>query len=497
MSQPHLSLRGVSKSFEGVKALRGLDLDLLPGEVHAVVGENGAGKSTMVKIISGLVTPDSGDVTVMGRSLQGLSPRQRLGLGLAVVYQDTAIFPDLSVIENAFMGAFQSRRFPGGLNWKQMHRRFEGILKDLDVTLCPTDRAFDLPAEGLCILGIVRALLHAPKALLMDEPTASLDDHESRRLFQVVKTLREKGVGILYISHRMEEIFELSDRVTVLRDGERISTRDTRDSNPNMLVREMVGRELSGLASYRPPATAAPLLVSTGLCTDTGLKDVTLELREGEILGLAGLVGAGRTRLLRSLFGLDKILSGQVLLKGHPISPKGPRDAIRLGISLVPEDRTRVGLALPHPAWENIVSSVLPRLTRIFLIRRRYGMELSRGLWDRLGIRGPGLSSEARLFSGGNQQKIVLGKWLAPDPCLLLLDDPTKGVDVGAKEEIHAIMNELCQRGLSILVASSELPELFLVCHRIAVMREGRIIGFYDPQSTTQEALLSAAFGAA
>jgi len=493
---PLLHLCEVNKAFDGVQALTGLDMDILQGEIHAVVGENGAGKSTMVKLITGLLRPDAGDIRLLGQPIQGKSPRERLSMGLGVVYQDPTIFPDLSILENVFMGNFGEGRVRWMIPWSSMRDKLLQILGDLGVPLEPNALANSLSSEGLCIVGVARALIHAPRLLLMDEPTASLDKSEGERLFSVIHRLREQGVGILYISHRLEEIFQLADRVTVLRDGQRISTRAISETKPALLVREMVGRDVQERDAPSSSTQEEPLLKVKDLCTSTGLQGVSFEVKKGEILGLAGLVGSGRTRVMRALFGLDRMVSGSVQLEAVPIRVKYPWRAISFGIALVPEERATEGLALDHPTWFNMVSAILHRITRFGVIRKRLGLDITQKLWDRLGVRGPHLMADVRHFSGGNQQKVVLGKWLATRPKLLLLDDPTKGVDVGAKEEIHAIMRELCSSGLSIVMSSSELPELLQICDRITVLREGQAVSGYNAKTATQEEILASAFGA-
>jgi len=492
---PILCLREVSKGFDAVQALARLNLDIHPGEIHAVVGENGAGKSTMVKLIAGLLRPDSGEIYLLNSSTHGKTPKERLAMGLGVVYQDPAIFPDLSILENVFMGHFPIRRCRWNIPWLHLEKYLEEILENLGVSLDSRSSAKHLGSEGLCIIGVARALIHAPKVLLMDEPTASLDRSEGERLFHVLRRLSTQGVGILYISHRLEEVFDLAHRVTVLRDGHLISTRMTSQTHPDQVIREMVGRMIHGRVQVKSLVEEDICLKTHNLTTHTGLKGISFAIHRGEILGLAGLVGSGRTRLMRALFGLDRQVDGNMELGGISVHIGSPSQAISLGIALVPEERSTEGLAYHHSIWMNIVSPILARITRFFMIRKSLAMALAEELCLRLGIKGPGLKAEVSQFSGGNQQKVVLAKWLATSPKLLLLDDPTKGVDVGAKAEIHAIMEDLCESGLSIIMASSELSELLHVCHRIGVLRDGMLVDILRATMATQEDILALACG--
>jgi rhamnose transport system ATP-binding protein len=495
MVEPLLRLSSITKSFGGVQALKGVSLDLAAGEVHALVGENGAGKSTLIKVISGACQPDSGSVEIRGHVLTHNDPAASRALGVAVIYQQPALFPDLSVTENIAL------RLEAGGPWRRVHwprrrRRAEQLLASVGADLSPDARVAELTMPQQQLVEIAASLGGEAKILILDEPTASLSGREVDHLFSVIHRLKDQGVGMIYISHRLEELKSVADRVTVLRDGNLIATRPMDQVQTAELIRLMVGRELSAVF----PKTQVPLgevvLEARDLCCRaSGVRDVSLSVRAGEILGLAGLVGAGRTELARVLFGLTPADSGKILLNGQTVAINSPRRAVDLGIGYVPEDRRRHGVILEMPVTANTTLSILPRISRWGLIDRPRERSIAASFVQRLGTKTASIQSPVGQLSGGNQQKVALARWLATQPKVLILDEPTQGVDVGAKSEIHRLMSELAGRGLAIIMISSELPEVLGMSDRIAVMHGGRIVGLMDASQATPGRVLELALG--
>ncbi len=490
-----LSLRGISKAFAGVQALRGVSFDLRAGEVHALVGENGAGKSTLIRVITGAHRPDEGTIELDGAPLEELDPVSARALGIAAIYQQPALFPDLSVAENIAIGLE-----PGGgwrrVRWNERHDRARRLLERAGAHIDPEADVKGLSMPEQQLVEIARALGAEARILIMDEPTASLSDQEVERLFRVIGELKARGVGIIYISHRLEELPRIADRVTALRDGSLVGTRAMADVTRGDLIRMMVGREL---AAVFPKVAAEPggaVLEVEGLgCDESGVKDVTLSVRAGEVVGLAGLVGAGRTELARVLFGLTPADAGTVRIEGQPVAVDSPGQAVALGIAYVPEDRRRHGVILEMSTAANTTLATLRSHSRLGLIDDRRERNTALGFVHRLGIKTPDLDSPVGNLSGGNQQKVALARWLAASPRLLILDEPTQGVDVGAKAEIHRLMSELAGEGMAILMISSELPEVLGMSDRIAVMHGGSIVATMDREGATQEAILELALG--
>ena len=490
---PLLTLRRTAKSFGGVRALRGVDFDLQAGEVHALLGENGAGKSTLIKQITGAHQPDAGEIAVAGRTLDGLTPALAQQLGIACIYQQPALFPDLTVAENIGL-----RLEPAGawrrIDWRARSARAADLLRRVGATIAPETevRALSMPEQQL--VEIACAVGAGARIVIMDEPTASLTSREQDRLFAVVRELRADGVGVIYISHRLEEIFTLADRVTVLRDGESVGTLAVRDITEAGLIKLMVGREV---AQLYPPAESAPagnVLTLRGVgCIAAGLTDISFEVRAGEVFGLAGLVGAGRTELARVLFGLTPADAGEILLGGQRIAPQAPPEAVALGIAYVPEDRRRHGIVLEMPIAHNMSMAVHPRLFPGGWLRRGAETELALGFIRDLAVKCAGPEAPGGSLSGGNQQKVSLARWLATKPRLLILDEPTQGVDVGAKSEIHRIIRRLAREGLAVIMISSDLPEVLGMSDRIGVMRGGTLTavlpGHSDPHTVMAAAL--------
>jgi rhamnose transport system ATP-binding protein len=490
-----LRLDAISKSFGGVQALKDVSFDLQPGEVHALVGENGAGKSTLIKIITGAVQPDSGIIELDNQTLAKLDPVTARRLGIAAIYQHPALFPDLSVAENMALGIERAHSL-ARIDWPARRARARELLARVGASIKPESIAGDLTMPEQQLVEIARALGAGARVLIMDEPTASLSDREIERFFAVIKQLKESGVGIVYISHRLDELPRIADRVTVLRDGARIDTRPIAELEKSELIRLMVGRELTAVFPKQTVPIGEPILELRSLgCGALGIRDVDLTIRSGEIMGLAGLVGSGRTQLAQVLFGLAPADAGRILLHGKPVEIDSPQRAIDLGIAYVPEDRRRHGVIAEMPVAANASLAVLRRLAgrgRLNFAREKV---LAGELASRLAIKTPSIRTPAGHLSGGNQQKVAVARWLATNPKVLILDEPTQGIDVGAKAEIHRLMGDLARRGLAILLISSELPEILGMSDRVAIMRGGTIQSVVDRCDATPERILTDAFG--
>jgi rhamnose transport system ATP-binding protein len=489
---PLLILRQIAKSFAGARALRGVDFDLRPGEVHALLGENGAGKSTLIKVVTGAHQPDRGTIEIAGRRVERLSPALAHGLGIACIYQQPALFPDLTVAENIGLRLEPARPLRG-VDWPGRRTRAAQLLQRIGADISPDRevRALSMPEQQL--VEIACALGSGARIVIMDEPTASLTQKEQHLLYAVVRELRKSGVGVIYISHRLEEIFALADRVTVLRDGESVGTNPVDAINETELIRMMVGREVSQIY---PPSESLPGELVLELrelnCAASGVRGVSLQVRAGEVLGLAGLVGAGRTELARVIFGLTPADSGGILLHGKPIAIHSPAEAVAHGLAYVPEDRRRHGVILEMPIAQNMTMAIhrriFPGTWLRFNAERRLALDYIRDL----GIKAYGPEAPGRSLSGGNQQKISLARWLATKPKLLILDEPTQGVDVGAKSEIHKIIRRLAKEGLAVIMISSDLPEILGMSDRIGVMRGGALVSILPGQSDAHTVMAAA-----
>jgi rhamnose transport system ATP-binding protein len=494
MQEPLLRLTGLSKSFGAVRALKGVSFDLNAGEVHALVGENGAGKSTLIKVITGAVQPDQGTIALGGQTLERLTPASAHRLGVACIYQQPALFPDLTVAENI---ALRLEAVPplSRIDWPGRFERAHQLLQRIGANIPPSRevRRLSMPEQQLveiaCACGV------GARVVVMDEPTASLTQKEQHLLFSVVRDLRKNGVGVIYISHRLEEVFTVADRVTVLRDGESVGTNKIEDLNEELLIRLMVGREVSHIY---PPAESEAGEVALALrelcCAQGGVRDVTLEIRSGEVLGLAGLVGAGRTELARTLFGITPADSGEILLEGKPVRIRSPQEAIAHGIAYVPEDRRRHGAILEMSIAQNITLAIQRRIFPGAWLRLARERELALDYIRDLRVKADRPEAPVNSLSGGNQQKVSIARWLATQPRLLILDEPTQGVDVGAKSEIHKIVRDLAKRGVAILLISSDLPEVLGMSDRIGVMRAGTVVDWLPGKSSGHE-VMAAAFG--
>ena len=472
---PLLQLTAVTKSFGAVRALRGISFDLQAGEVHALLGENGAGKSTLIKVVTGAHQPDSGHLEIAGQRLAALNPTSAREAGIACIYQQPALFPDLTVAENIALRLGKSTPLCR-VRWSDHRKRADELLHRIGAEIDPGAevRALSMPEQQL--VEIACALGASARIVIMDEPTASLTQSEQQLLFGVVRNLRAAGVGVIYISHRLEEIFALADRVTVLRDGESVGTRPIGELNEAELIRLMIGREMAHIYPDRGGAPGEIVLAVQGLnCAAGGVRDVSLDLRAGEVLGLAGLVGAGRTELARVLFGITPADSGKIQLKGKPLRIGSPAEAVGQGIAYVPEDRRRHGVILEMPIADNMTMAVHARIFPGTWLRSGVERRLALDYIRDLGIKAYGPEAPGGSLSGGNQQKVALARWLATRPRVLILDEPTQGVDVGAKSEIHKLIRQLAQQGLAVLMISSDLPEVLGMSDRIAVMRGGTI----------------------
>ncbi|MFF0155576.1 sugar ABC transporter ATP-binding protein [Micromonospora sp. NPDC005203] len=490
---PLLTLRGIGKSFLGVRVLDGVDLDVMPGEVHAVVGENGAGKSTLMKIVSGGYAPDEGTVEFAGESRTFRGPRDAQRAGVGIIHQEFNLLPERTVAENVYLGHEPVRR--GLVDRREMLDRTTRLLASIGETTLPADaRVGQLGVAQQQVVEIAKALALDARLLIMDEPTAALADHEVELLYGLVRRLQERGIGLLYVSHRLAEVFDLSSRITVLKDGRRVTTVDTANTTGDELVRHMVGRELS---SYYPdraaPEDRGPVRLNLRDVGNRKLSDINLQLRAGEVLGIGGLQGSGRSALARAIFGVSPFTTGDVTLDDRPVRLRSPRTAMRAGIAYVTEDRKGEGI-VPR---QSVLDNALLASRAVFAARsgRAARTVRVRELLNAVEVRGAGDDQEIRFLSGGNQQKVVLARWLALNPRILLFDEPTRGIDVGAKSAIHDLVRRLARDGAAVLMISSDLPELLGMSDRIIVMRDGRVAGEL-PAGASEEDVVTLAIGA-
>lgn len=487
-----LKLTGITKQYPGTLAVDHVDLSIRRGEVHAIVGENGAGKSTLIKMLSGAVVPTSGSINFEGQDFHNITPSQAIAKGVGVIYQEFNLVPGLSIAANIFLG----REYRNGifLNTRLAEQEAQKLIDQWQVKLDPRAEVKSLSIAEQQIVEIIKAVSQDVKLLIMDEPTASLTLDEVSTLFRITRQLKENGVTIIYISHRLEEIFELCDRVTVLRDGHYITTLDVPDANEQELIRYMVGRDL-GDYPRKQPAQDDVLLAVSDLSDGHVFSDVSFDLHKGEILGIYALIGAGRTDVAMTLFGSKQRQTGQVSIHGQPVTINRPSDAVGYGLGLVPEDRKGQGLILPMRSSENMTLSTIESLSINSFIKRKQEDDLVEDFREKLVMQSHVPKEEARNLSGGTQQKVVVAKLLARDAEIILFDEPTRGIDVGAKQEIYELMVQLCDEGKGILMISSEMPELLGMSDRILVMREGHIVGEFSRDEATEEKLLSMAAG--
>lgn len=493
---PLLQMRGISKAFPGVQALQSVDLTVHPGEILALVGENGAGKSTLMKVLNGVYGADAGEILWQGQAATIHSPHDAQRLGISMIHQELALIPYLDAGKNIYLGREPAGRLPGTVNWRSLYRQAQADLDRLGLEVSVRTPVRFFPIAQQQMIEVAKALSMDARLIVMDEPTSSLTDREVETLFGQMRALRAQGVAVIFISHRLEEVLHIADRVTVLRDGQLVDTRPVSELSTDDIIRMMVGREMGQIFERRstPPADEVVLEVR-GLGRGERVRDVSFALRKGEILGVAGLVGAGRTELAEAIFGARPATAGTILLDGQPLRIRRPQEAIRSGIGFVPEDRKRQGLFLRMSVAANVVMAALRRLTHGLFIRWARVEQITSDFVTRLDIRTPSTAQRVRNLSGGNQQKVVIAKWLTLDPKVLILDEPTRGIDVGAKAEIYRLMNQLAERGVGILMISSELPEVMGISDRILVMHEGRLAGIFDARTATEDALMNAATG--
>lgn len=489
MGELALDMRGIAKRFPGVHALRGVDISVAPGEILGLVGENGAGKSTLVKILAGADHRDAGEIRIGGVPVGSATPQHMIDRGVAVIYQEPALAPHLTTAENVFLGALPRNRW-GIVDWRKLAADTVALSERLGLDLRPQTPVGQLSVARRQMVEIAKALSRDARLIVLDEPSAVLGDAELRGLFDVMRKLADRGVALIYISHRLDEVFHVADRVTVMKDGQVVATRPSSELTADRLVQLMVGRDIAGGEVRGPARLGDEVLAVRGLRRRGVLDDVSLSVRAGEIVGLAGLAGAGRTEVLRAIHGADPIDAGSIEVCGAPVRIRSPRDAIALGIGLLTEDRQTDGLMTKQTVGFNATIVRLAGLARRGVLSRARERRTVDGYVARLQIRTTGATAGVRNLSGGNQQKVILAKWLHADCRILLVDEPTRGVDVGAKREIWRILVELAERGTAILLVSSDLPEVLALCDRIVVMREGRVTAELDRAQASEETVL-------
>jgi rhamnose transport system ATP-binding protein len=488
-----LELNGITKIFPGVKALNNVHFQLLPGEIHALMGENGAGKSTFIKVITGVHQPDAGELYLKGERVDIKNPKDAQRLGIAAIYQHVTCYPDLSVTENIFIGHEKVKKGTNRILWNEMNTEAQRLLDDLGANFDTKTLMGALSVAQQQIVEIAKALSTDAKIIIMDEPTAALTKKESEELYRITERLRDNGASIIFISHRFEDMYRIADRVTVFRDANYIGTWKVNEISSDELIVAMVGREITQLFPKKRAEIGNDLLKVEGLSKTGVFQDITFVLKKGEILGLTGLVGAGRSEVCQALFGIMPYERGSICLEGEKVSIKCPQDAMKLGIGYLPEDRQKQGLVLNWEIVRNITLPALGKLSKNGWLDDGKGEDLAKTLSEKMNVKANSIFDSANLLSGGNQQKVVVAKLLTSELKVIIMDEPTKGVDVGAKSAIHEIMSDLACQGYGIILVSSEMPEVLGMCDRIVVMREGRITATLDRSEATQEAILEAA----
>ena len=493
MDEKILELKNITKYFPGVTALQDVDFDVRPGEVHALVGENGAGKSTLVKIITGVLQPSGGKIQYEGQEVRWSSTLESVKSGIAAIYQEPAIFPDLNVAENIFMGHQPKHRFPGNIQWKKLYRKTEELFSTLNSNIKPKDKIIGLSNAERQLVEIAKALSVQAKVVIMDEPTSALSISESEELFQIIADLKQQGTAIIFISHRIEDIFKVADRVTALRDGVHVGTREIDKVNMDDLIHMMVGREVSDLFPKIDVSVGEEVLRVENLSKMGDFRDVSFNLRAGEIVGLYGLIGAGRTEVAKAIFGLEPADSGTVFIRNKQLNSKKPEEAIKAGVAYVPENRDDEGIILNMNILENITLPILDECKETLFLNSGKEKEITNTFTEKLEVKAASIFSKVLSLSGGNKQKVVLAKWLASNAKIILLDEPTKGIDVGAKAAVHQLISELAEAGYGILMISSELPEILGMADRIIVMHEGIVKGEFRRDEADQNKILAKA----
>ena len=491
-------MKHITKTYPGVRALDNVDFEVAKGEVHALVGENGAGKSTLMKILAGAQPMDSGEILLDGAPVHITSPQKAMDLGISIIYQEFNLVPYLNAAENIFLGREPKGALPGFINFPVMYAEAQKVIDQLGVRLNVRTPVNRLSIAQQQMVEVAKATSRKASIIAMDEPSATLTEHELESLFDLIRSLKEKGVSIIYISHRLEEIFQIADQVTVLRDGHLVGTNPVAETDRNEIIHMMVGRELKESAAAdqkRAAGIRAPALTVKNLTRKGVIEDISFTVHRGEVLGLAGLVGAGRTELARAIFGADPIDSGELWLNGHRVEIRSPGDAIRRGIGLVTEDRKALGLILGMVVRENVSLANLDAVTRVGFVNRREERRVAQRFIQELAIKTPSVEQQVQNLSGGTQQKVVLAKWLFTQSKVLIFDEPTRGIDVGSKVEIYQLMNRLAANGVAIIMISSELPEILGMSDRILVMHEGRISGELSRKDATQEKIMWLATG--
>jgi len=494
MTDPILSLSGISKSFPGVRALHDVSLELYPGQVTALVGENGAGKSTLVKILTGIYHPDAGTITVKGEPVSLPTAHAAFEKGITAIHQETVLFDELTVAENIYLGHAPRTRF-GLIDWKTMRAEARELLDSMASGIDPDTRLKELGIAKKHLVGLARALSIDAEIVIMDEPTAALSQKEIEDLYVLIELLKEEGRAILFISHKFDEIYRIADRYTVFRDGEMVGKGMIAQTPQDEIVRMMVGRSVEHIFPKVPAEIGETVLEVAGLSHPTEFADISFALRRGEILGFYGLVGAGRTEVMQALFGITRPSAGTITLEGRQVAPKSAADAIRAGIVYVPEERGAQGVVIGLPIFQNVSLPSLRRTSRASVLRMAEEFVLARTFTERLDLRAASLSQDVGTLSGGNQQKVVIAKWLATNPKVIILDEPTKGIDIGSKAAVHAFMSELVGQGLSVIMISSEMPEVMGMSDRIVVMRQGRIAGIFENRDLDPVTLVETAAG--
>ncbi len=490
--QQILSIEGVSKRYGGVQALNKVHFDLNYGEVHALVGENGAGKSTLIKVLGGIVPRDEGQIVFEGRPVRFHRPIEALEAGIAIIHQELSLMPSLNVMENLFMGRMRNRG--GLLSWKEIERQTHEALALVNLHVNPRALVHDLSISQRQMIEIARVLSSNARLIVMDEPNSSLSEAETERLFGLIKSLQERGIAIIYVSHKIAEVLRISDRITALRDGNYVDTIPAAEATEDRVIQMMVGRDLDRTLMSTPDGIGEPLLEVRGL-TGSAFQNVSFDVRKGEILAFCGLIGAGRSETLRAVFGAERYTAGQIQFEGRPVRFHTPAQAIKAGIAMVQEDRKVLSLFMGMKIMHNVSMAKLPYMTRTGSINDRRERTLVNEFVDRLDIRLASIHKPVSSLSGGNQQKTVVARWLATSPKLLILDEPTHGVDVGAKAEIYELVRSLARGGISVILISSELAEILALAHRVVVMYEGRVTGVIDRAAASEEVLMTYATG--
>lgn len=489
-----LKVENITKTFPGTKALSKVMLQVITGEVHALVGENGAGKSTLMNIISGVLPPDEGTITFQGKPVRFSSPSEAQTAGVGFVHQELALCPHISVAENIYMGRYEKGPF-GFIKRKKLYSDTAELLKPFKTNIRPEDMVGDLNIANQQVVEIAKSLSLDCKLLILDEPTSSLSDAETEILFNIIRKLKSEGISVLYITHRIAEIFEICDRVTILRDGNYIHTFNVSEVTPRQIVEGMVGRELNDFYPPKSSDSGEPMLKVCALSREGIFQEISFELRRGEILGLSGLVGSGRTEVARAICAIDKLDAGEVFFLGEPVRFKNYADAIKHGLCYLTEDRKLQGLFLNLNVKNNINAAIIDTLSHHLLLQRKREVENSNIYVDRLNIKVHNINQLISSLSGGNQQKVMIAKWLSANPAVIIMDEPTRGIDVGAKSEIHNMLRELSNHGIGVVLISSELPEIIGMCDRVIVMHEGRMTGEVSGQEITEKRIIMLASG--